>query len=139
MTFVRDDRPTRIYFIRPIGEIGPVKIGCSRVPENRLHLMTRWSPQPLEVVHSFDGSFKLEANIHACLADAHIHWEWFRPTPQVVGLVDRLQAGIPIELALDLSNRVGTIRVPRMRGAGGKRFRNSWKTLGIPGSERATA
>lgn len=33
-----------IYFLRPIGWDGPVKIGCSNYPMLRLNALMAWSP-----------------------------------------------------------------------------------------------
>src|SRR3546814_12747101 len=39
----------RVYFIRPIGQAGPVKIGCSVGPNKRRPELETWSPVPLEI------------------------------------------------------------------------------------------
>src|SRR3546814_4084305 len=49
----------RVYFIRPIGQAGPVKIGCSVGPNKRRHELETWSPVPLEIVDEIDGGFDL--------------------------------------------------------------------------------
>lgn len=43
------EAPQWVYFLRPVGEEGPVKIGVSEVPENRLRTYMVWSPMILEV------------------------------------------------------------------------------------------
>lgn len=99
-----------IYFIKPIGLSGPIKIGCSAAPKNRLQSLSVWSPFPLEILISIDGTRKLETNIHACLARSHSHREWFHSTDEVVSLIEKLRAGFPIEKAIDLSLQHGSIR-----------------------------
>ena len=112
-----------VYFIRPVGLPGPIKIGFSKVPARRLLDLTVWSPFPLEVVATVPGTTMLETNIHQCLARSHDRHEWFFPTNDVTGVVAKLVAGLPIERAIDLSARQGTIRKksgpkPRPKPAG---------------------
>lgn len=52
-----------VYFIRPVGMDGPVKIGGSGVPKNRLNNLMTWSPFPLEVAATDDGGYPLERRI----------------------------------------------------------------------------
>jgi hypothetical protein len=99
-----------VYFVRPVGLPGPVKIGCSRVPEERLKYLSTWSPFPLEIAVTIPGDQTLEANIHDCLARSYSHLEWFHPTKEVMKLVDDLIAGTPLEEAIDLSVRFGCVR-----------------------------
>lgn len=99
----------RIYFIRPVGMAGPIKIGCAGVPEERVKMLATWSPFPLEVVASVPGGFLLEKNIHECFADAHSHREWFLPIPRLVEAVAKLAAGVPLDEAINLDGRVGSL------------------------------
>ena len=39
-----------VYFIKPVGMEGPIKIGCSIMPTERLEGLAVWSPFPLEIV-----------------------------------------------------------------------------------------
>jgi hypothetical protein len=93
-----NDYPKRlVYFIRPIGQDGPIKIGSSRWPEDRLATYMRWSPYPLEIVVSVPGTMKTEMAIHRCFATARSHEEWFRPIPRLLAAIERLIAGAPLE------------------------------------------
>src|SRR3546814_6699604 len=67
----------RVYFIRPIGQAGPVKIGCSVGPNKRRHELETWSPVPLEIVAEIDGGFDIERCFHAKFQDTHERREWF--------------------------------------------------------------
>lgn len=54
-----------IYFIRPVGQRGPIKIGCSYLPLDRLRGLCQWSPLPLEVVATCDGQHHgVERRLH---------------------------------------------------------------------------
>lgn len=99
-----------IYFVKPIGADGPIKIGCSRAPEGRLAQFLAWSPSPLEIIATTAGDFSLEQNLHECFADAHLHHEWFRATPGLLRLIDALRAGSLLSDAVDLTKRVRSIR-----------------------------
>lgn len=70
-----------IYFIKPIGLDGPVKIGCSKQPEDRLLTLGVWSPLPLELIGVVPGTFNDEQFLHQCFSGNHSHREWFHSTP----------------------------------------------------------
>jgi hypothetical protein len=97
-----------IYFIKPIGMDGPIKIGCSDRPASRLASLMCWSPFPLELLATIPGSLDLERNIHECFLDAHDRGEWFNPSPALVAAVAKLAAGVPVAKAIDLNDRKGT-------------------------------
>lgn len=104
-----------VYFIKPVGMPGPIKIGCSFMPEKRLADIAAWSPWPLEIVVTIPGDATLERNIHECLAHHHSHKEWFHAHPDILRLTERLRAGSSIADALDLSDRRGNILSPLYR------------------------
>lgn len=95
-----------VYFIKPVGMDGPIKIGCSRLPAERLKGLMVWSPLPLEIVAQVPGGFDLEQNIHHCFADLYTHSEWFKPSPRLLAVIERLRSGAPIHEAMDLSARL---------------------------------
>jgi hypothetical protein len=101
-----------VYFIRPVGRDGPIKIGCSAHPVRRLEGLMCWSPQALEVLVTLPGDFKLEGKLHRLFAKSHDHNEWFRETPRLLKLIDDLKAGTPVYEAIDLDAAEGKIRQP---------------------------
>lgn len=111
------NRPTHVYFIKPIGKSGPIKIGCSWHPAERLKTLMAWSPYPLEIIVSIPGGYQLEQNIHECFSDLHLHREWFVAKPSLVAAIAKIKSGIPVERAIDLGNRVGSIKRGRCGGA----------------------
>lgn len=88
-----DKSLTFIYFMRPIGQLGPVKVGCSIQPLSRLAQYQAWSPIPLEVFFSFPGGPKIEAALHAHLADTFSHHEWFHASEKLQRIVAGLRDG----------------------------------------------
>lgn len=83
-----------VYFIRPIGMKGPIKIGCSVSPDRRRSTLETWSPFPLEIVAEIDGSFELERRFHALFAEWHQGREWFLWTVRLQQVIDAINAGI---------------------------------------------
>lgn len=43
-------RAMTVYFVKPVGMDGPIKIGCTTTPAARIESLTIWSPFPLEVL-----------------------------------------------------------------------------------------
>lgn len=99
----------RVYFVKPVGMAGPVKIGCSDAPVNRLSALMAWSPFPLEIVVTIPGNFGLERNIHECFASSYTHHEWFSASDRLTKLMADLAGGMEIAEALDLSTREGVM------------------------------
>lgn len=83
-----------VYFIRPIGAEGPVKIGVSVTPWLRLEEMMRWSPLPLEIVATIKGGHDVEVQFHAKFKRLHSHKEWFRADPELSTTIAAIQAGV---------------------------------------------
>jgi hypothetical protein len=111
------NEPPFIYFMKPVGMTGPIKIGCSFMPERRLSTLSTWSPFELEIITTIAGGQRLERNIHECFADLHSHREWFRPGQRLLDVICRLKDGEPVERAINLNNRIGSIRKGRCGGA----------------------
>lgn len=82
-----------VYFIKPIGMDGPVKIGHSRSPERRKEALEYWSPFPLEIVAECEGMGGMERRFHAMFAADHVHHEWFKVTPALQMVVDQIAGG----------------------------------------------
>lgn len=99
-----------IYFMKPIGMEGPIKIGCSDAPLRRLEQLSVWSPWPLEILATSAGGFSMERNLHECFFDAHFHREWFNAVPSLVDGILAVAGGASLEAAFDLTARRGSLR-----------------------------
>jgi hypothetical protein len=134
----------RVYFAKPIGMEGPIKIGCSTMPTTRLLSLMSWCPFPLELLVAIPGGYRMESDIHDCFADAHRHNEWFSPSPDLMKAIGRLKAGEPIEEVIPLGTKKGAMsaqrsranrhrRTPEMRRQMSYSMRMSWanQKLGI--------
>lgn len=99
-----------VYFIRPVDMDGPIKIGCSAIPKNRLDALMPWSPLPLEIAATVEGDFRLERRIHGLFAANHSHREWFRATAALSELIEKLAAGVPIATLIDMEAPILPLR-----------------------------
>lgn len=90
---LRRSEPALVYFVRPIGAAGPVKIGCTTRPMKRLHELMHWSPAPLELAAAFAGTVVDEERLHAHFADLRSHAEWFRADPRIDAVIEDIRAG----------------------------------------------
>lgn len=81
----------RVYFLKPIGMDGPIKIGCSGTPERRLKSLDIWSPFPLELLCSAPGENDSERAAHWHCRDARLHGEWFTASATVLDLVKHVR------------------------------------------------
>lgn len=82
-----------VYFIRPVGMEGPVKIGSSGMPEARLRPLMAISPFPLEIAARIYGRKDLEIRFHAKFVDQRSHLEWFHPSAELTATIDAINAG----------------------------------------------
>lgn len=83
----------RVYFIKPMGMDGPIKVGCSVSPDNRRRTLETWSPFPLEVVAEVAGDFDLERRFHALFIETHIRREWFGWSRRIATVIAAINAG----------------------------------------------
>lgn len=81
-----------VYFIKPVGQDGPIKIGLSNDPARRIAEFATWSPLRLELLGSVPGSWADEQFMHECLADHLSHGEWFHASPEVLSAVNSVIA-----------------------------------------------
>lgn len=93
-----------IYFIRPVGQIGPIKVGHSINVPLRLRDFNKWSPLELYVAALLpvadDGLCSqiaacnaLERRFHLRYADYRLHGEWFADHPLILTDIDNINAG----------------------------------------------
>lgn len=104
-----------VYFIRPIGMRGPVKIGCAAFPLHRLDTLMAWSPFPLEIAGTVEGDMDLERRLHGLFAASHTHKEWFTESDELSSLIGELAKGTPIGDCIDLNAPLSLFRSPKRR------------------------
>lgn len=107
---------SRVYFIKPVGLDGPIKIGCSYRPENRLLDLGAWSPWPLEIIGSVPGIYHDEQFLHRCFADSHSHREWFHSTPALRDAIAVILSAGDMTVAHSTLTPKGSIRTGNKNG-----------------------
>lgn len=99
-----------IYFVRPVGLAGPIKIGFTTNTMLRLPAINAWAPFRLEIAASTPGTLRTENAIHRCFSECHSHGEWFFPTSRLIAAIEALATGRPLEEAIDFTKQAGPIR-----------------------------
>lgn len=74
--------PVLVYFIQAVGG-GPIKIGMSNDPKERLATLQAGSPVMLRIIGIADGGQDKEMALHRRLAAHRLHGEWFADVPAV--------------------------------------------------------
>lgn len=115
--------PRRVYFIKPVGMDGPVKIGCSKSPTGRRDTLQTWAPFPLEIIAEIEGGFDLERRFHSLFADSYLRREWFDWTPEMGGVIADIVAGV-----FDIASLPEPKRIPRsyLNGKTGPKAGTKW-------------
>jgi hypothetical protein len=125
---VTDDK--NVYFIRPVGQRGPIKIGCSVRPATRLRDIEIWSPVLLEIIATAPGGHPHELALHDKFAADHLHGEWFAASTdleRVIDYVKRTGALPPLSIArggdAERKRVDGGVRKPRRGNATQEKIR----------------
>lgn len=104
--------PKFVYFLRPTGLDGPIKIGCSWGPIGRAKKLSEHSPWPLELIGMVRGDYADERFLQRCFADCHWHREWFHPTPALMEMISKILECGSIEPARSTLVPTGDIKGP---------------------------
>lgn len=78
--------PTSVYFIQA-GVDGPIKIGISADPVNRMAQMQTGMPQTLRLLAFYPGTREDERNLHKKMAAFRVRGEWFHPCDEVLAVI----------------------------------------------------
>lgn len=113
MTWSGNRPKQRIYFLRPVGMDGPIKVGCSALSHKRLYMMALWSPFPLEIVAEAPGNFDMEWGLHWLFKKDRLHHEWFRASPALLAIVNGLRAGKALSDLVNIPERKERIKAAR--------------------------
>jgi T5orf172 domain len=99
-----------VYFIRPIGMDGPIKIGCSDTPAKRLATFAPWAPYPLELIGAVPGESNDENFLHRAFANVHSHREWFHSSPELRAAIKTIIESNSVDAARKFLKAKRTIR-----------------------------
>jgi hypothetical protein len=106
-----------VYFIRPVGMDGPIKIGFSNSPKTRLETLAAWSPFPLEIIGFVKGTYQDERFLHDCFFEQHSHREWFKFSPLLRDTIAKvIDAGSVDAARAELAPRA-SLKRPRAKRA----------------------
>jgi hypothetical protein len=83
----------KVYFIKPIGMEGPIKIGRSISPDKRRETLLTWCPFPLEIVAEIEGPKELERRFHQHFIDLYMRHEWFRVSNELQAVIREINEG----------------------------------------------
>lgn len=97
------------YFFRPVVG-GAIKIGWSHWPAERMLSYACWSPFPLEMMGSVCGPHSEEQFLHDCFFEIHSHCEWFRETPFLVEIIQKILAAGTVDAVHGLISPQGSVR-----------------------------
>lgn len=103
----------QVYFMKPIGQDGPVKIGCSKHPGKRLADIATWSPIPLEILAMVPGTCADEQFLHGVFFSDHLHREWFRPSATLSAVIEKAKRTQTLSWARDELSPTGSHRAKR--------------------------
>lgn len=82
-----------IYFIQCGGEGGPIKIGRSYRPLDRMRDLQVANPYPLALLADIWATARCERQLHLHLAEHRLLGEWFHSTDAVMEVVDAARDG----------------------------------------------
>jgi hypothetical protein len=128
-----------VYFFKPVGMDGPVKIGWSVVPAKRVAEYAVWSPFPLELIGSVPGKYADEQFLHQCFHDVHSHLEWFYSTPLLREIIAKVLAAGSVDAVRGIISPKGSVRkkvrrplsaVTRCHLSLGARIRHALRKIG---------
>lgn len=119
-----------VYFIRPVGARGPVKIGfTARDVAERLKKIDAYSPLPLEVAAAIEGPIELEQRFHALFEHLHLRAEWFRAGPELEQAIERVRCGTFDLASLPAPKRVGHMPWTPERRVRASEAQRAWRRL----------
>lgn len=89
--------PKVIYFVQA-GEGGPIKIGITEEDcvDRRLTQLQGANPVQLRLLATQFGGILNEKQLHARFAAHRIHGEWFEPTPELLALIEGIEAAFAV-------------------------------------------
>lgn len=71
-----------VYFIEAVG-LELIKIGQTRLLDDRIRSLATGSPVPLKLIGYIAGTAARERKLHKQFARDRAHGEWFRATPEL--------------------------------------------------------
>lgn len=85
---------TFLYFVKPVGQAGPIKIGHSVNPARRVRELACEVGRKLQLVAQCPARRIDESYMHWRHRHHHLCGEWFEPTPRIMADAERAAHGI---------------------------------------------
>lgn len=85
-----DKAPLDLYFIQSLCPEGRIKIGVSSRIASRMGKMMVDCPYPVRLLKSVKDAAHMEKPLHREFSDDRVTGEWFRPSPRLLALIERL-------------------------------------------------
>uniref|UniRef100_A0A6H1ZYZ5 Bacteriophage T5 Orf172 DNA-binding domain-containing protein n=1 Tax=viral metagenome TaxID=1070528 RepID=A0A6H1ZYZ5_9ZZZZ len=77
----------KLYFVQQ-GTRGPVKIGISKEPEERIKVLQTGNPKKLRLIWTINPKSKnVENTLHRVFLDERLEGEWFLPSEMLARLI----------------------------------------------------
>ncbi|MET4184936.1 hypothetical protein ABIB94_007065 [Bradyrhizobium sp. JR7.2] len=80
-----------VYFIQ-VGVDGPIKIGISDDPTERMGSLQCGCPWRLRIIGAAPGAFENEEDLHKRFADIRMEGEWFHPSKALLAEIAHILA-----------------------------------------------
>jgi hypothetical protein len=84
---LRRHKPTIWLYAIQAGENGPIKIGSTRSPAQRIKTLQTGNAETLRGIAAWRGYSFCEGQLHEEYAYARLRGEWFEPVPELVEMV----------------------------------------------------
>jgi hypothetical protein len=81
-----------VYFMRRVDGTGPIKIGNTSAPQQRLREINLTCESELQILALAPGGFTAERAVHLKFASERIRGEWFSPSAELAEFIDKVEA-----------------------------------------------
>lgn len=79
-----------VYFAQSIDGTGPIKIGFTKFPDQRIRGLQGQSPVILRFLATIEGTRRQEQELHDRFRKCCHHNEWFNPTQELMEYIDSI-------------------------------------------------
>lgn len=110
----REVRQSYVYIIQVCGHYDLIKIGMAKKPKERIRALRQNVPYRLRVLKTFKGGRRAEWTLHKLLSPWIARGEWFRPSKEVLEVIDNIENYVPENVPLYelLPNRKDGLGIP---------------------------
>ena len=88
MCFIMFGVKTGYIYFAQMENTGPIKIGISNDPHNRIISLNTSSPYPIRLLYFTPGCEQDEKQLHYCFRNFCIRSEWFHPANEILNTIE---------------------------------------------------